>query len=194
MDERVRGTVCLYGRPEGRYTFACRAALVLSRGLPVCLMLAKGEISARTFTSSHELRSHWRSSARSPSSAYRGALAGSIGFRMLAISVCQGAKTCRSTCLSPSRPTGQHIEYISPHFFIATVLTLYLLSTATSMLFSTRPSVRTFGVLALVAFSAAYAFYATWFISVWCFFAAVLSAVVYLHFRAHANSLKEARS
>ena len=93
-----------------------------------------------------------------------------------------------------SRPTGQHIEYISPHFFIATVLTLYLLSTTTSMLFSTHPSVRTFGVLALVAFSAAYAFYATWFISVWCFFAAALSAVVYLHFRAHANSLKEARS
>ena len=37
-----------------------------------------------------------------------------------------------------SRPTGQHLEYISPHFFIATVLTLYLLSTTTSMLFSTH--------------------------------------------------------
>jgi uncharacterized membrane protein (DUF2068 family) len=40
-----------------------------------------------------------------------------------------------------------------------------------------------FGALALLSFGAAYAFYATWFISVWCFFAAVLSAVVYVHFR-----------
>ena len=39
-----------------------------------------------------------------------------------------------------------------------------------------------FGVLALLSFGAAYAFYATWFISVWCFFAALLSAVIYLHF------------
>ena len=29
-----------------------------------------------------------------------------------------------------SRPTGQHIEYISPHFFAAVTMTLYLLSTA----------------------------------------------------------------
>jgi uncharacterized membrane protein (DUF2068 family) len=42
--------------------------------------------------------------------------------------------------------------------------------------------VQVFGALALLSFGAAYAFYATWFISVWCFFAALLSAVVYLHF------------
>jgi hypothetical protein len=39
-----------------------------------------------------------------------------------------------------------------------------------------------FGVLALSSFAAARFFYATWFISVWRFFAALLSAVVYLHF------------
>ena len=94
-----------------------------------------------------------------------------------------------------SRPTGQHIEYISPHFFIATVLTLYLLSTTTSMLSSTHPSVRTFGVLALVAFFGR-PMRSTRRGSFRCgaFFAAVLSAVIYLHFRAQANSLKEARS
>jgi hypothetical protein len=42
--------------------------------------------------------------------------------------------------------------------------------------------VKVFGVLALLSFAAAYFFYAIWFISVWCFFAALLSAVVYLHF------------
>ena len=81
-----------------------------------------------------------------------------------------------------SRPTGQHIEYVSPHFFAAVTMTLYLLSTAISPLLSTHRMVVVFGALALLSFGAAYAFYATWFISVWCFFAGLLSAVVYLHF------------
>ena len=82
-----------------------------------------------------------------------------------------------------SRPTGQHIEYVSPHFFAAVAMTLYLLSTTVSLLLSTHRTVKVFGVLALLSFAAAYYFYATWFISVWCFFAALLSAVVYLHIR-----------
>ena len=81
-----------------------------------------------------------------------------------------------------SQPTGQHIEYVSPHFFAAVTMTLYLLSTAVSPVLSTHRMVGVFGVLALLSFGAAYAFYATWFISVWCFFAALLSAVVYVHF------------
>ena len=60
-------------------------------------------------------------------------------------------------------------------------MTLYLLATAVSPLLSTHRMVVAFGALALLSFGAAYAFYATWFISVWCFFAALLSAVVYLH-------------
>lgn len=81
-----------------------------------------------------------------------------------------------------ARPIGQHIEYVSPHFFAAATMTLYLLSTATSPVLSTHRVVKVFGVLALSSFAAAYFFYATWFISVWCFFAALLSVVVYLHF------------
>ena len=81
-----------------------------------------------------------------------------------------------------SRPTGQHIEYVSPHFFAAVVMTLYLLSTTVSPILSTHRFVMIFGVLALLSFGAVYFFYAIWFISVWCFFAALLSAVVYLHF------------
>ena len=81
-----------------------------------------------------------------------------------------------------SRPVGQHIEYVSPHFFVAAAMTLYLMSTTFSPLLSTDRTVKVFGVLALLSFAAAYYFYATWFISVWCFFAALMSAVVYLHF------------
>ena len=81
-----------------------------------------------------------------------------------------------------SRPVGQHIEYLSPHFFAAGVMTLYLLATTVSPLVSVHRMVKVFGALALLSFGAAYYFYATWFISVWCFFAALLSAVVYLHF------------
>ncbi len=81
-----------------------------------------------------------------------------------------------------SRPTGQHVEYDSPHFFAAAVMTLYLVSTTVSPLLSTLRGVRVFGALALLSFGAAYYFYARWFISVWCFFAALLSIVIYLHF------------
>ena len=91
-----------------------------------------------------------------------------------------------------SRPIGQHIEYVSPHFFAAVGMTLYLMSVALSQFLSTYRSVNAFGGLALLSFAAAYYFYATWFISVWCFFAALLSAVVYLHFvvqKAEQSSL-----
>ena len=81
-----------------------------------------------------------------------------------------------------SRPTGQHIEYLSPHFFAAEVMTLYLLATTVSPLVSTHGCVKVFGALALLSFGAAYYFYTTWFISVWCFFAAVLSSTIALHF------------
>lgn len=81
-----------------------------------------------------------------------------------------------------SQVEGQHISYVSPHFFAVAVMILYVLSTCISMLFSSHPAVRLFGVAAFVAFVAAYAFYAAWLISVWCFFAAALSFIVLLYF------------
>ena len=80
-----------------------------------------------------------------------------------------------------ARPSGQHIEYISPHFYAAAVMGLYLLSTCVSPILSTHRMVRVFGVLALLSFATAYYFYATWFISVWCFFSALLSVIVLAH-------------
>lgn len=81
-----------------------------------------------------------------------------------------------------SRPTGGHIEYVSPHFFAALTMTGYLLATTVSPLLSNEGMVRIFGVLALISFILAYLIFARWFISVWCFFAAILSVVVALRF------------
>lgn len=83
-----------------------------------------------------------------------------------------------------SQPVGQHIEYVSPHFFAALTMTLYLMATTASLLVSGHARVRIFGALSLLAFAAAYIFYARWFISVWCFFAALLSVLVCVHVAA----------
>lgn len=87
-----------------------------------------------------------------------------------------------------ARPTGQHIEYVSPHFYAAAVMVLYLLSTCIGPILSTHRMVRVFGVLALLSFASVYYFYATWFISVWCFFAALLSVIILVHGRAHQSA------
>lgn len=75
-----------------------------------------------------------------------------------------------------------HIVYISPHFYALYAMGLYLLGTCISSLFSSHRMVKLFGVAAFVSFMLAYAIYATWFISVWCFFAAILSWIVLLYF------------
>ena len=80
--------------------------------------------------------------------------------------------------------TGAHIAYISPHFYALAAMGVYLLGTCVSSLLSSHRSVRWFGLASFLSFVAAYAFYATWFISVWCFFAAALSVLVLLHFPA----------
>jgi len=90
-----------------------------------------------------------------------------------------------------SSAAGGHIEYASPHFFIAAVMTGYLAGTVVSMLFSSHRVVRVFGIAALLSFLAAYAVYANWFISVWCFFAGVLSVIVLLHFTNRISPSKD---
>ena len=89
-----------------------------------------------------------------------------------------------------SNATGQHIEYVSPHFFSAVVMGVYLLSTAMSPMVSTHRWVKVFGMLALASFAAAYYFYARWCISVWCLFAAVLSLVLCAHLTSATRRTK----
>ena len=79
-----------------------------------------------------------------------------------------------------ARPIGQHIEYDAPHLYIPVVMALYLAATTGSLLLSSHRRVQLFGALGFAASVVAYLLYARWFISVWCFFAAVLSVVVCL--------------
>ena len=91
-----------------------------------------------------------------------------------------------------SRPTGQHIEYVAPHFFGIATMSAYLLATTITPMLSTHRVVKLFGILAFLSFASAYYFYATWFISVWCLFAALLSTVILAHFYLRA-SVQETR-
>ena len=93
-----------------------------------------------------------------------------------------------------SQPVGEHIEYRAPHYFPLLAMALYLTSITISLLLSSHRAVKVFGVFALLSFIAAYYFYAKWFISVWCFFAALLSVVVYLHFVRRGGGIFAPRS
>jgi hypothetical protein len=77
----------------------------------------------------------------------------------------------------------EHIVYVFPHFHIPPVLVLYIAATCLSALFSSQRIVILFGVLAFVLFVVAFWFYYVAFFSVWCFFAAILSVVIFLHFQ-----------
>ena len=87
---------------------------------------------------------------------------------------------------------GDHILYVSPHFFIGPILALYVVGTCGSPLVSSHVSVRWFGLAVSGSLVAAYIFYAYWFISVWCFFAAIISATVLLRFRSRKSTTVEA--
>ncbi len=78
---------------------------------------------------------------------------------------------------------GSHIVYVSPHFYRIPVMVVYLAATCVSCFFSSHGFVRLFGVLALLSFIAAYLVHVTALISIWCFFAAILSLLIYLHLR-----------
>ena len=93
-----------------------------------------------------------------------------------------------------ARVEGQHITYISPHFYTAAVMTIYVLGTCVSSLFSSCWSVRLFGLVSLLSFGAAAIFYSAWFISVWCFFAAILSGIILLHFISQAAARSSGRN
>ena len=76
-----------------------------------------------------------------------------------------------------------NMVYLSPHFFGVPVMLAYLAATCVGPMFSSYPLIRWFGALALLFFLISYGFFTIAMISVWCFFAALLSALIYLHFR-----------
>ncbi len=92
---------------------------------------------------------------------------------------------------------GAHIRYNLPHRHHDLVFSVYALATCFAPLLSSHRTVRWLGVAIIVSMIGSYAAYALWFASVWCFFAAMTSAVVLLHFsslRAPATGDAPARS
>lgn len=85
------------------------------------------------------------------------------------------------------------ISYVSPHFYIAVVLAIYLLATCITGLFSSHKCIKIFGVLAFVLAIAAAVVSITTFVSVWCFFAAVLSLLILVHFLGPMQAGRTAR-
>jgi len=77
---------------------------------------------------------------------------------------------------------GRSIFYQSPHFYIVGVLAIYLLATCATGMISSHRCINAFGALAFVLAIAAYQVSVQTFVSVWCFFAAVLSLLIYVHF------------
>ena len=81
-----------------------------------------------------------------------------------------------------ARVHGRSIAYDSPHFYLIGIVVVYLLATCVSGLFSSHRCINAFGVLAFILAIAAYQVSVTTFVSVWCFFAAILSLFIYAHF------------
>jgi hypothetical protein len=79
-----------------------------------------------------------------------------------------------------------HIVYVSPHFYIYLSMGFYVAATCISSLFSSHKLINIFGVLSLLSFIGAYLFYSVALVSVWCFFAAILSSIIFLYFK-HKN-------
>ena len=82
---------------------------------------------------------------------------------------------------------GQHIAYAFSHTHVVVATGLYLVGACLSPLLSGHPSVRLFGVIAVATAVLTALIFSTWFISVWCFFAGVMSCVVLLHFFPRAQ-------
>ncbi len=81
---------------------------------------------------------------------------------------------------------GRHIVYASPHLYLVPVMVLYLAATCVSCFFSSHGFIKLYGALSLSSFIAAYFVHVGALVSIWCFFAAILSPLIYLHlsFRA----------
>lgn len=82
-----------------------------------------------------------------------------------------------------SRVVGKHIAYESPHFYAVAVTVLYVFGACGGCLLSSSRIIQAFGALLLATFVAAYVIHAATLFSMWCFFAAIMSFIVYAYFR-----------
>ena len=77
---------------------------------------------------------------------------------------------------------GGHIVYEFGHVHVVAATLVYVLGTCVGPLFSSHTYIRWFGLAAFGSAALAYGVYATWFISVWCLFAGLMSCLISWHF------------
>jgi len=82
---------------------------------------------------------------------------------------------------------GGHIVYGTQLDLPVSVAVMYLLVTCAAPLLSSHPAVRLLGGIVIAGALISFIFYWQSFTSVWCFFAAVASAVIFLHFAHEAR-------
>ena len=82
-----------------------------------------------------------------------------------------------------------HIEYHLNHRIPMLVIVLYCVASVASCFFSRHKWIVHYGWILLLSLIASYIAYTEAFASVWCFFAAILSAILYLHFSRSAKAL-----
>lgn len=75
------------------------------------------------------------------------------------------------------------IAYQSPHLYAYLMMSLYLIATCGSCLVSSHKVIRIFGSVLFISFAIAAWFFIETFLSVWCFFSAILSIIVYWYFQ-----------
>lgn len=86
------------------------------------------------------------------------------------------------------------IAYHSPHLYVYLVMAFYLVATCGSCLVSSHKIINIFGIVLFISFAIAAWFFTETFFSVWCFFAAILSIIVYWYFQSNPVVLRPGRS
>src|SRR3989344_2080642 len=84
------------------------------------------------------------------------------------------------------------IAYDSPHLYVYFIMAIYLVAACGSCLVSSHKIINIFGVALFISFAIAAWFFTETFFSVWCFFAAILSIIVYWYFQS--SSVAERRA
>ncbi len=82
---------------------------------------------------------------------------------------------------------GNSINYVSHHFYPLWITAFYVVVTCGSAVVSSHRLVNLFGITLFISFFISGYFFHETFLSIWCFFAAILSILVYLHFRIRAQ-------
>ncbi len=85
------------------------------------------------------------------------------------------------------------IAYHSPHLYPWATMGLYLAATCGSCLFSSHRTINIFGGALGISYAVAGWFYSQTFFSVWCFFAAILSAIIYWYLRSSSRKPRLAK-